>query len=113
LGFKEILLKQVVINNCYGGFGLSKEAILMYCEHKGLSEPKIWNSKVFGFFEDFNEYKIDREDPSLIYVIRTLGNKVNNSCSNLIILDIPDDVEYIICENVGKEWVAEKHRTWS
>jgi hypothetical protein len=30
----------------------------------------------------------------------------------LAIVEIPDDVQWIIEENDGMEWVAEKHRTW-
>ena len=33
-------------------------------------------------------------------------------CSTLKIIEIPDDVDWIIEEYDGNEWVAEKHRTW-
>jgi hypothetical protein len=29
-----------------------------------------------------------------------------------VVIEIPDDVQYEICDFAGKEWVAEKHRTW-
>jgi hypothetical protein len=31
---------KIVINDCYGGFGLSHEAVLLYCKLKGL---KVWH----------------------------------------------------------------------
>lgn len=30
----------------------------------------------------------------------------------LKIVDVPDDVEWIMMDYDGAEWVAEKHRTW-
>lgn len=44
-------MKKVVINQCYGGFGLSHEAVLRYCEIKRI---KVWpefdspNSRLIG-----------------------------------------------------------------
>ena len=37
---------------------------------------------------------------------------MNTLGSDLKIIEIPDDVEYTIKEHAGREWVAEKHRTW-
>ena len=33
---------------------------------------------------------------NLIEIVKTLGDLVNNSCSNLKIVEIPEDVEYTI-----------------
>ena len=33
--------------------------------------------------------------------------------AKLKIVEIPDDVEWIIEEYDGKEWIAEDHRRWS
>ena len=43
------------------------------------------------------------ENPNLT---DTYGN------ANLKMVEIPDDVEWEIADYDGKEWVAEKHRTW-
>jgi len=90
---------KIVINACYGGFGLSSEA------EKWLIENKNWN-------KEKSKWKYDRKNPDLINCIETLGKKVNTFCSDLKIIEIPDNVEYTIKEHAGREWVAEKHRTW-
>ena len=88
---------KVVINRCYGGFGLSREAY----EFLGLP----WD----GFGDKYNE---ERTDEKLIECVEKLGDKANGSCAELVVLEIPDDIEYQIEEYDGAEWVAEKHRTW-
>lgn len=35
--FSELKMKKVVINKCYGGFGLSHEAVMRYLEIKGIT----------------------------------------------------------------------------
>lgn len=81
---------KIVINKCYGGFGLSEEA------QKFLG--KDWNG--------------ERADLALIQCVEKLGSKVNTDYSKLTIIEIPDGIEYEIEEYDGIEWVAEKHRTW-
>lgn len=83
---------KVVINRCYGGFGLSKEAKELYNTLRPKSE---------------------RTDPILVKVVETLKEKANGDCAQLKIVEIPDDVDFVIEEYDGNEWVAEKHRTWS
>lgn len=110
---------KVVINKCYGGFGLSVKAIEMISELKG------WNLSVGGYsygsvdcLKDgkpfyVNEYFYDkRSDKDLIKVIEEIGEESFGNYSQLSIVEIPDDVDYIIEEYDGKEWISEKHRTW-
>ena len=91
---------KLVINKCYGGFGLSKEAMDLYLEKKGMQGEKIHRSE------------IDRTDPILIEVVDELGILASDAYSELDIVDIPDDVDWYIEEYDGNEWVAERHRTW-
>jgi hypothetical protein len=93
-------IRRVVINDCYGGFGLSDEAFERYKQMAGITDP------VFLYYE------IDRDDPYLIKVIKEMGDLANGPCSQLKIVEIPADVEWIIQEYDGIEWVAEEHRTW-
>jgi hypothetical protein len=96
-------IRRVVINECYGGFGLSDVAELRYRELAGVD------------FEDdkFHVSDIARDDPLLIKVIRELGPAADGLHAELKIVEIPADVEWQIGEYDGNEWVAEKHRTWS
>lgn len=92
-------MQKIVINACYGGFGLSDKALTRYAELTGTKEP------VYSF-------DILRDDPALIQVIEELGTKANGDCAALDIVEIPDGVQWHIQEYDGVEWVAEDHRTW-
>jgi hypothetical protein len=91
---------KVVINRCYGGFGLSQEAEQSYKERKGITDPN-W------FY-----WEIARNDEVLVELVEQMGPAVNSRYSDLAIVDIPDDVNWEIEEYDGREWVAEVHRIW-
>ena len=91
---------KVIINRCYGGFGLSKKAY----EEMGIE----WDGYGYGF-NDENK----RTDPQLIEVVEKLGEEANGGCAELKIIEIPDDVIWQIEEHDGVEWVSEEHRTWN
>lgn len=55
----------------------------------------------------------DRTDKDLIETIEELGEKADGSHAKLKVIEIPDNIEYIIEEYDGIEHIAEKHRTWS
>lgn len=129
-------MRKVVINNKYGGFSLSDEAIELYGKYSNLNLVKYKNSYYHSntydlaaallsnpknseaiihnddnvIFFDYND--IARDDPILILVVEELGDKANGSCAKLRIVYIPSDVKYTIEEYDGNEWVAEQHRTW-
>lgn len=152
---KETLIKKIrgiqriVINSCYGGFGLSNEAILRYLELSGIP---VWNevqSSIIPFkywlvppgpervsdpsAEDwhnmtmqerqahnqkydtqiFNDRDVARDDPFLVKVVEEMGKQASGSHAELKIVEVPGDVDWIIEEYDGNEWVAEKHRKWS
>ncbi len=90
---------KIVINSCYGGFGLSAAALDKYAELKGAAKK--------------HETYHDRADPTLIEVVQIMGSKANGRCAKLKVIEIPDGIEWEIKEYDGNEWVAEKHRTWS
>jgi len=89
---------KIVINRCYGGFGLSDEALALYNKLSGKSIIYVGD--------------IERDDPNLIKVVEQLDN-ANDQYSALEVVEIPDEVEYEIEQYDGVEWVSEKHRTWS
>lgn len=84
---------KIVINRCYGGFDLSDKA-----------------KEMLGIKY---ETEIKRNDPRLVAVVEELGDEANTWASSLKIVEIPDDVDWIIEDYDGVEWVSEKHRTWS
>ena len=55
---------------------------------------------------------IERNDPYLVQLVEENSELYSGRCAELAVTEIPDDVEYEIEEYDGKEWVAEKHRTW-
>lgn len=92
---------KIVINRAFGGFGLSELGRQKLAELKGIPNE-------YGPHDDFK-----RTDADLITVVRVLGDKANGDYAKLRIVDIPDDVEWIISEHDGQETVEEKHRSWS
>lgn len=95
-------IRYVVINQDFGGFSLSDEAEARYKAMSGIEED-----------EDMYFYDIPRDDPYLVQIVREMGTKANGSYATLKIIEIPGDVDWEIGEYDGREWVAEKHRTWS
>lgn len=53
-----------------------------------------------------------RSDPVLISIIEELGKRADGDHAKLKIVEIPDDVDYVIEEYDGMEWISEAHRTW-
>ena len=92
---------KIVINNEWGGFGLSDAALEEYKNRKGITDENFWH------------YDIPRDCPVLVSMVEEQGSAMNGEFSDLKVVEIPDDVEWYIEEYDGKEWVAERHRTWS
>jgi len=90
---------KIVINTCYGGFGLSKEALALFNERTGT---------VITY-----DIEIKRNDPILVEIVEQLGESANGRFAELKVVEIPDDVVWGIEEYDGNEWIAEKHRTWN
>lgn len=94
---------RVVINKCYGGFSISKEAAAACtCGHESN--------------DGFNYGHIDSEKrscPELLRVIDEMGiEAARGRMAKLKVVEVPDDVKWHIEEYDGLEWVAEEHRTW-
>lgn len=89
---------KIVINACHGGFALSDKALEMY-------RTEVNDTGI-------DDYEIERNDPVLIKLVEQLGVEANTRFSELKIVEIPDGIEWTICDYDGLEWVAEAHRTW-
>ena len=84
---------KVVINRCYGGFGLSEKAM-----------------KFLGVGSEWPD--IARNDPKLVECVEKLGEEANDTYAELKVVEIPDDVNWKSGEYDGLEWVEEVHRRW-
>jgi hypothetical protein len=62
---------------------------------------------------DFCQYAFKRNDPILVQVVEELSDESSGYCSDLKVVEIPDDVDWEIEEYDGSEWISEKHRTWN
>lgn len=99
---------KVVINNCYGSFGLSNKALELYSVYKygkNLVEYKRnYDSIVIDDNTVLTAYDIERDDPVLVKVVEELGKEAGEiSVSNLQVKEIPDGSEWEIEEYNGKE----------
>lgn len=53
-----------------------------------------------------------REDPVLIEVVEELGERANSPFAKLVVVDIPDGMEYEIDDYDGFETLHQKVETW-
>lgn len=81
---------KVVINVCYGEFGLSDTAVSRLAE-LGL--------------KDVDEYNLCRHDPRLVQVVEELGERASANYAELVVKEI-DYHKYIINDSEGSESVA-------
>lgn len=111
-------MQQIVIGCGYGGFELSREAIELYLTSKGINFTCMDNGAGSVTFRTddycmFYPWEIERDDPVLVDIVRKLGVKASAPFAELKIVEIPDGVQWEICEEEdGIEYVAEAHRVW-
>ena len=99
--------REVVLNVCYGGFGLSDRVKELYqVATMEMIRPDGWDI----------DSDVRRDDPVLLSIIKKVGlDESSTMGTQLKIVEIPDDVPddgWTIQDYDGMEWVAEKHRTW-
>jgi hypothetical protein len=120
---------EVVINNCYGGFGLSDKA----CEAliaKGWPVVEAdevddyektpysiiqWSpgsNMLIKYAPNYGNQNGFRSHPDVVAVVKALGKAVNSDYSDLKVIKIPDNVEWCITEYDGIEQVEEVHQSW-
>lgn len=116
---------KVVINKCFGGFGLSDKAVEacialgMTVGNEGDIENKDFiRRKKAGFGCNYYIYsendKKFRCDLRLVQVVEQLGNEANSNFSYLKVVDIPfEDCEgWYIHDYDGMESIEEEHCSW-
>lgn len=101
---------KIVINKCYGGFSISKEAAeFMAARGNEVAKKELEESQKLG---SWYGYEYSRVDLDLIAAVEELGDKANGEFAKLKVVEIPDDVEYEIQDYDGIETIHEKHRGW-
>ena len=104
---------KVVINVCYGGFGLSDDALRMLAERRGLSISETKDEYIYGG----TQMEGARSCPHLIAVVEKLGDDANGMASQLEVVELEDVVGcYAIDEYDGWEGVytpAMMEKRWS
>lgn len=135
-------MKKVILNKCFGGFTPSRKAYELYAKKKGLElylyELHINNQKtsyhkvnksdsIFTMYltKDYGNvvdsinnkdrlYLDDshREDATLIEVVEELGYEASSNTSLLKIVEIPDDLDYVIDDYDGIETLHQRVQEW-
>ena len=112
---------KIVVNRCFGGFGVSRKAVEFMAE-RGNEQAKAELEEIlsgkdhsydsyYGYSEKFNS-EYNRTDPDLILAVETLKDEANGSFAKLKVVEIPDGIEWEIDDYDGEEIIHEKHRSW-
>ena len=107
---------KIVINRCFGGFGLSSRAHALIAKRKGWQhacddwDKDYWySSPGKAVYESY----LKRDDSDLVAVVEELGIDADGRYAELKIVDVPDGVDWYISEYDGLEEIHERHRSWS
>jgi hypothetical protein len=117
-------VREVVINVCHGGFGLSHKAEMEYLTRAGIEfslKDRESRDDTFRFGPEivvandpyWTSRDIPRDDPVLVQLVKDWKENANSAHAELKIVRIPGDVDWTVEEYDGYEWVAECHRTWN
>ncbi len=82
---------KLVINHCYGGFGISEEAERILLETLG---------------EDAF-YEMERHNPIFVSLVEKMGKDASGSFAKLEVVEIEDGLDYDVDEYDGYESVTE------
>lgn len=110
-------MKKVVLNRCFGGFGISKQAAEIFLKQLegiqishglNIDDSIILNElkkEIQGFFCGF-QFNNFRSHPLLIKLIEEKGSKfVSGDCAKLKIIAMEDSQKYRINEYDGLETI--------
>lgn len=121
---------EIAVNKCYGGFDLSDKACERLVElgipllkyNKSGNLPKKANDSPYivkkdflenlgKYYTSFTEYRW-RTHPLLIQVIKELKKEANGRFGNIVIIEIPDNIDWEIDDYDGIETIHEAHQSW-
>ncbi len=122
---------KVVINKCYGGFGLS-DAAVERCLELGMvlteygPDGRYLNpdadfvrtkEKFCGqsYYTCHDHKNLLRSDPRVVQAVEELGEKADGFCAKLKVIEIPYDgpAGWEVDEYDGMERVVPLHESWS
>ena len=113
--------KKVVINTSFGEFCLS-HAAFRYLREQGqreaLAEEDLgahWPVASRPDEPSLNRFGalIPRDDRHLVQAVESLGVSANGHAANLKVVEVPQDIHWLIEKIDGVERVSEAHRTWA
>ena len=102
---------KIVLNKCYGGFGLSDGAQRHIAALKNIKlfeeDQEGWTNFYLdsAFTQPFMAHEIDRTDPHLVAVVEEFGALANGPHAALEVIELHSGQQYRICEYDGKEWL--------
>lgn len=116
-------MTRLVVNRCYGGFSVSKEAASLIratgCPH-GEDDP-TWPTLLEAakgrredaprFFGAEHRDAEARTCPALVNAVEALGDRASGEHARLQVIEIPDDAEWYLDEYDGQETIREG-RIW-
>lgn len=107
---------KIVINRCFGGFDLSDQCY----EALGGIRREITSVLYFYILPESIDPKSDidkrslRTNSKLIELMETKGSAwCSGNLAELKIVEIPDNVDWIITDYDGVEQIEEVHRIWN
>lgn len=96
---------KIVINKCYGGFGLNDAALQVLADRLHVTVDAVQDMQ----YRDFLEF---RTNPELVKLVEEMGANCWGAFAELKVVEIPDDVSWYIDEYDGIESINEQHRSW-
>lgn len=98
---------KIILNRCFGGFGLSKDAYELYAKKKGI---KVYEYYHDHFKKDFNSFKKGSGGISNFYFTKDFGEEIelnheeyNKYCLNLTSENRTDETLIEVVEELGKK----------
>ena len=118
---------KIVVNRSNGGFGLSDAARRLLFAHKtshvkfspipaALGRQETTETVGGSLTDDFRitwgpDQGRRRTDPNLVAVVEELGDEASGFGARLVVVDVPDGVDWVIDEFDGNEQVRSREET--
>lgn len=113
-------MRKIIINKSCDEFSVSHQAFVRLRELgqpdalKETDRGAYWPAAALPREPSLNQCGkfIPRDDEKLIQVVEELRQAANGHAAELRIVEIPDDVNWVITKTDCGEHVSEAHRTW-